>query len=156
MQLQGVRLAGSSLLEVLVSLQLAAVLLGVLWPVQRILVAASHGGGLSAAARMRAIRFVQSELEYLRTFDYARFRDPSRCALSGPPPFPPTRILPEGRELGEPDLPAPLARAEVRISDEAYAGEAPDGCAPRRVWVVVYGAAQDEPLARGALLRVRR
>lgn len=156
MRREGVPATGSSLLEVLVSLQLAALLLGALWPVQRIVGAAFQEGSLSAVARARATRFVQAELEYLRSFDYARFRDPARCVLPAPSPFPAVRTLPEDRESGEPDLPAPLVRAEVRIEDETYTGEVPDGCRPRRVWVLVYTARFDEPLARGALLRTRR
>lgn len=149
-------MVGSSLLEVLVSLQVVAVVLGTLWPAQRFLVAASGEGSRSVAARARAVRFVQAELEYLRSFGYARFRDAQRCTLPGPPPWPPVRILPEGREPGEPELPAPLVRAEVRIEDEAYVGELPEGCEPRRVWVLVYGGRSGEPVAWGALLRARR
>ncbi len=154
--LQDIRVAGSSLLEIVVSLQLAVVLLSALWPIQRILMAASQDESLSVAVRTRAMRFVQAELEYLRSLEYGRFRDPSRCALAGPAPFPPVRSLPEGREPDEPVLPVFLARAEIRIEDETYAGEPRDGCGPRRVWVVVYHPRSAEPLVRGALLRVRR
>lgn len=146
---------GASLVEVLVSVQLVALVAVVAWPVHRLVISATDGGG-SSGVRLQAARYVQAELEYLRSLHYARFRDAARCNLDGPAPFPPVRLLPEGAEPGEPELPLPLRRAEVRIGDEPTLGAAPEGCGPRRVSVVVYGPDPQQPLGRGELLRVRR
>lgn len=145
---------GASLVEVLVSVQLVALVTVMAWPVHRLVISATQGGG-SSSVRLRAARYVQAELEYLRSLNYARFRDAARCDVDGPTPFPAVRLLPEGAEPGEPELPPPLGVAEVRIADEPALGAAPDGCGPRRVSVVVYGPDPQEPVGRGELLRVR-
>jgi len=148
---------GSSLVEILVSVQLVALVMVVAWPVHRLVISATGPSGTGPTAlRTGAVRYVQAELEYLRSLSYARLRDPARCALDGPVPFPPVRWLPEQAEPGEPRPPAPLERAEVRVLDEPVTGAAPDGCEPRRVSVLVYGQDPDRPLARGELLRVKR
>ncbi|MDR7606463.1 MAG: hypothetical protein QN116_04390 [Armatimonadota bacterium] len=148
---------GSSLVEILVSVQLVALVMVVAWPVHRLVLSAAGPSATGpTAVRTRAIRYVQAELEYLRSLSYDRFRDPVRCRLDESVPFPPLRWLPEQAEPGEPRPPAPLERAEIRVQDEPVTGVAADGCEPRRVSVLVYGQDPDRPLARGELLRVKR
>ncbi len=155
--MEGIRSTyGASLVEVLVSVQLVAVVMVMVWPVHRLVASAAEGGGGWSGVRLPALRYVQAEVEYLRSLSYARFRDPATCDLDGPAPFPAVRVLPEGAEPGEPALPPPLQRAEVRIADEPALGPAADGCGPRRVSVVVYGPDPQRPVGRGELLRVRR
>lgn len=148
---------GSSLLEVLVSVQLVALVLALSWPLHSLVLSATGPSSTwPGSLRAQAARYVQAELEYLRSFGYARFRDPAACATGGPPPFPAVRVLPEDAEPGEPLPPPPLRRSEVRVDDEPVLGAAPRGCGPRRVSVRVYGDDPDRPLARGELLRVLR
>ena len=149
--------AGGSLVEVLVSVQLVALVTVMAWPVHRLVTSATEaGGGSPSSLRVRAVRYVQAELEYLRSLGYLRFRDPVRCAADGPVPFPAVRVLPQEAEPGEPELPPPVQRAEVWIADEPAAGAAPGGCGLRRVSVVAYGRDPERPVARGELLRAPR
>ncbi len=147
---------GSSYVELLVSVQLVALAMTLVWPLYRLVASVAEGNGSTGSSiRLRAARYVQAELEYLRSLDYARFRDPATCDVAGPPPFPPVRVLPADLEPGEPSPPAPLGRAEVRVREEPVLGPVPDGCGPRWVWVAVYGPGGDQPLAQGGMLRVR-
>ncbi|MCS7236427.1 MAG: hypothetical protein RMM30_10705 [Armatimonadota bacterium] len=148
------REAGSSLVETLVSIQLVALVMAMTWPAYRLVLSSTEpSGGGAFTVRSRAVRYVQAELEYLRSLSYLRFRDPTRCAPQAPPPFPPLRVLPAEAEHGEPLPGPPLRRAEVRVEDEPVAGPPPGGCGLRRVTVLVYGDGV-QPLARGVLLRV--
>lgn len=147
---------GSSLLEVLVSVQLVALVLALSWPLHRLVLSAGGPAGPPGSLNLRAARYAQAELEYLRSLGYAKFRDPATCRVDGPPPFPLVRVLPDEAEPGEPLPPPPLRRAEVRVEDEPVLGVAPDGCGPRRVSVVVYADDSGRPAARGEMLRVRR
>ncbi len=159
------RQSGLTLLEVLVSLQLLIVALLAMLPLVRLSTSALAVIPTASApgpARLRtlATRYLEAELEYLRSFPYARFRS-SRCPMSGPPPLPELRRIP-GDDLldGEPRLPEEFFAAEIEVADEPVGGAVPDGCGPRRVVVRLYRTAEDaesgNPFAQAVLLRARR
>jgi hypothetical protein len=49
----------------------------------------------------------------------------------------------------EPRLPALLATADILLTNEPVAGVAPDGCAPRRISIIVYLHPSDVPASIG-------
>ncbi|MDR5708464.1 MAG: hypothetical protein QN172_07720 [Armatimonadota bacterium] len=159
-----VRQSGLTLLEVLVSLHLLAVAFLALLPLIRMGASALASGPDSVVpgpARLRtlAARYLEAELEYLRSWSYARLRSVD-CGVSGPPPLAELRRIPGSYLPGEPLLPQEFAVAEIEIEDEPVLGPAPDGCGPRRIAVRLYRTAEDaangRTFARAVLLRARR
>lgn len=159
-----VRQSGLTLLEVIVSLQLLTVALLATLPLLRLAASALASGpdsGIPGPARLRtlAARYLEAEVEYLRSWGYAHFRS-ADCGIPGPAPLPERRRVPESYLPGEPLLPREFAAAEVEIEAESVLGPAPEGCGPRRVTVRVYrtegDAASGRAFARAVLLRARR
>ncbi|MDR7615054.1 MAG: hypothetical protein QN206_09575 [Armatimonadota bacterium] len=159
-----VRQSGLTLLEVLVSLQLLTLALLAMLPLVRLGASALASGpdpGIPGPARLRtlAARYLEAELEYLRSWGYAHFRS-ADCGIPGPAPLPERRRIPGSYLPGEPPLPREFATAEVEIEPESVLGPAPEGCGPRRITVRVYrteeDAARGRAFARAALLRARR
>jgi hypothetical protein len=142
------RTNGLTLLEVLVSLQLLAVVLLAMLPVMHLASGATGSVGV-APARLRTLasEYLAAELEYLRSWDYGRLRG-ALCTLGSSTPFPERRRVPPAYlDEWEPHLPPPFYAAEVELQDEPVLGSAPDGCGPRRITVRVYRTAADA--ARG-------
>ncbi|MDR5684493.1 MAG: hypothetical protein QN163_10815 [Armatimonadota bacterium] len=161
------REAGFSLLEVIVSLQLLALVVLVLLPLNRLALGtiAYASGAVGYApvhtehpARLRtsAAEYVHAELEYLRSRGYAAFAA-AHCPLSAEPrPDPVRDVPPDYLGAHEPRIPPGFARARIRVEDEQVHGVAPDGCYPRRITVLLYRTDEDaaaaRPFARGAIL----
>ncbi len=159
-----VRQSGLTLLEVLVSLQVLTVALLALLPLVQLSTAALAVVPTASApgpARLRtlATRYLEAELEYLRSLGYVRFRS-SRCRMSGPPPLSELRRVPGDDLDGEPRLPREFFAAEVEVADEPVAGSVPDGCGPRRIVVRLYRTEEDaergNAFAHATLLLARR
>lgn len=158
------RQSGLTLLEVLVSLHLLAVAFLALLPLVQLGAPALAFGPearVPGPARLRtlAVRYLEAEVEYLRSWSYARFRS-AACGVSGPPPLPERRRIPDSYLPEEPLLPREFAAAEVAIEDEPVLGPAPHGCGPRRIAVRLYRTREDavegRAFARAVLLRARR
>lgn len=156
-----VRTTGLTLLEVLVSLQLLAVVLLAMLPVVHLASGATGSAGI-APARLRTLagEYLAAELEYLRSWDYGRLRG-ALCTSGSGAPFPERRrVPPEYLDEWEPRLPPLFYAAEVEVTDEPILGSAPGGCGPRRITVRVYRTSADvargQPFARAVTLRSPR
>ena len=101
-----------------------------------------------ARARTLAMEYVQAELEYLRNRSYMEIRDAAACTPSPglPTPLADARRVPTTYiDANEPRLPSLLAAADILFANEPIAGLAPDGCAPRRISILVYLQSPDVP-----------
>ncbi len=158
------RQSGLTLLEVLVSLQLLTIALLAMLPLVRLgtaALASAPDASVPGPARLRtlAARYLEAELEYLRSWDYAWFRS-AACRMPGPDPVPERRRVPEAYLEEEPHLPRGFFAAEIEVGDEPVLGTPPEGCGLRRVTVRLYRTEADvegkRAFAQGVLLRAPR
>ena len=105
-----------------------------------------------ARVRTLSMEYMQAEMEYLRNRSYMEIRDAAAC---NPSPGLPVSLASARRvpttyvDANEPRLPSLLAAADILLANEPVAGVAPDGCAPRRISVVVYFQGLDVPASIG-------
>lgn len=104
-----------------------------------------------ARLRTLAMEYVQAEMELLRNRSYDVLRDASACAPGSPTPIAAARRVPSPDPylVGEPEVPPLFAAADIVITSEPVVGAAPNGCAPRRITVLVYLKPSDVPATVG-------